>query len=91
MALFAEPTSPVVTWNDSALVAHPKVAESAVVGYPHALKGQGIYAYVILGADWARQEPGQKPLLPERRLPKREQKQLVPLPKLPIQVHELVI
>ena len=33
---------------ESALVKHPKVAESAVVGYPHALKGQGIYAYVTL-------------------------------------------
>jgi acetyl-CoA synthetase len=35
---------------ESALVAHPKVAESAVVGYPHAIKGQGIYAYVSLMA-----------------------------------------
>lgn len=33
---------------ESALVAHPKVAEAAVVGYPHDLKGQGIYVYVIL-------------------------------------------
>ncbi len=33
---------------ESALVAHEKVAEAAVVGYPHALKGQGIYAYVTL-------------------------------------------
>ncbi|MEL6571265.1 MAG: acetate--CoA ligase [Pseudomonadota bacterium] len=33
---------------ESALVAHPKVAESAVVGYPHDVKGQGIYAYVTL-------------------------------------------
>ena len=38
---------------ESALVAHEKVAEAAVVGYPHAVKGQGIYAYVTLmnGAD----------------------------------------
>ncbi|MFT3725836.1 MAG: acetate--CoA ligase [Hyphomonadaceae bacterium] len=35
---------------ESALVAHPKVAESAVVGYPHPIKGQGIYAYVSLMA-----------------------------------------
>ncbi|MBL0930622.1 MAG: acetate--CoA ligase, partial [Alphaproteobacteria bacterium] len=35
---------------ESALVAHPKVAESAVVGYPHDIKGQGIYAYVTLKA-----------------------------------------
>ncbi len=35
---------------ESALVANPKVAEAAVVGYPHDLKGQGIYAYVTLKA-----------------------------------------
>ena len=39
---------------ESALVAHPKVSESAVVGYPHIIKGQGIYCYVTLMA-------GQKP------------------------------
>ena len=33
---------------ESSLVAHPKVSESAVVGYPHQIKGQGIYAYVTL-------------------------------------------
>jgi acetyl-CoA synthetase len=33
---------------ESALVAHSKVAEAAVVGYPHDIKGQGIYAYVTL-------------------------------------------
>ncbi|HZF33254.1 MAG TPA: acetyl-coenzyme A synthetase, partial [Candidatus Angelobacter sp.] len=33
---------------ESALVAHTKVAEAAVVGYPHDIKGQGIYAYVTL-------------------------------------------
>ena len=56
---------------ESALVAHPKVAESAIVGYPHDIKGQGIYAYVTLNADeapsdelraelrnWVRQEIG---------------------------------
>jgi acetyl-CoA synthetase len=36
---------------ESALVAHPLVAEAAVVGYPHDLKGQGIYCYVTLIAD----------------------------------------
>lgn len=35
---------------ESALVAHAKVAEAAVVGYPHDIKGQGIYAYVTLKA-----------------------------------------
>jgi acetyl-CoA synthetase len=35
---------------ESALVAHPKVSEAAVVGYPHHIKGQGIYAYVTLMA-----------------------------------------
>ncbi|CAN0224725.1 unnamed protein product, partial [Phaeothamnion confervicola] len=33
---------------ESALVLHPAVSEAAVVGYPHAIKGQGIYAYVTL-------------------------------------------
>ena len=33
---------------ESALVAHPKVSEAAVVGYPHVIKGQGIYCYVTL-------------------------------------------
>ena len=36
---------------ESALVAHAKVAEAAVVGMPHELKGQGIYAYVTLNAN----------------------------------------
>jgi acetyl-CoA synthetase len=35
---------------ESALVAHPKVAEAAVVAYPHDIKGQAIYAYVTLNA-----------------------------------------
>jgi acetyl-CoA synthetase len=35
---------------ESALVAHPKVSEAAVVGYPHDIKGQGIYAYVTLNS-----------------------------------------
>jgi acetyl-CoA synthetase len=35
---------------ESALVAHTKVAEAAVVGYPHDIKGQGIYAYVTLNS-----------------------------------------
>ena len=35
---------------ESALVSHPKVAEAAVVGFPHDIKGQGIYAYVTLNA-----------------------------------------
>jgi acetyl-CoA synthetase len=56
---------------ESALVAHAAVAESAVVGYPHPIKGQGIYAYVTLmkGVEptdalrkelegWVRQEIG---------------------------------
>jgi len=40
---------------ESALVSHPKVAEAAVVGYPHNLKGQGIYCYVTLisGQTWS--------------------------------------
>ena len=56
---------------ESALVAHPKVAEAAVVGFPHDLKGQGIYCYVTLKSSeqpsdelrknltaWVRQEIG---------------------------------
>ena len=35
---------------ESALVLHARVSEAAVVGYPHAIKGQGIYAYVTLNA-----------------------------------------
>ncbi len=42
---------------ESALVAHPKVAEAAVVGYPHDIKGQGIYAYVTLNAGEQPTEP----------------------------------
>jgi acetyl-CoA synthetase len=38
---------------EAALAAHPKVAEAAVVGMPHDIKGQGIYAYVTLNADEA--------------------------------------
>ena len=38
---------------ESALVSHPHVAEAAVVGMPHAIKGQGIYAYVTVNADVA--------------------------------------
>ncbi len=33
---------------ESALIAHDAVAEAAVVGYPHAIKGQGVYAYIVL-------------------------------------------
>ncbi|EGD57621.1 acetyl-coenzyme A synthetase [Novosphingobium nitrogenifigens DSM 19370] len=56
---------------ESALVAHPKVAEAAVVGMPHEIKGQGIYAFVTCNAEvdpddalrkelvqWVRQEIG---------------------------------
>ena len=41
---------------ESALVLHPKVAEAAVVGYPHDIKGQGIYAFVTLMAGVAEDE-----------------------------------
>jgi acetyl-CoA synthetase len=44
---------------ESALVAHEAVAEAAVVGYPHDLKGQGIYAYVALTVDGAALDPQQ--------------------------------
>ena len=48
---------------ESALVAHPKVAESAVVGYPHDIKGQGIYAYVTLNMGEAPTEELHKELV----------------------------
>ena len=41
---------------ESALVSHDKVSEAAVVGYPHDIKGQGIYAYVTLMAGEAPSE-----------------------------------
>ncbi|MFO1239791.1 MAG: acetate--CoA ligase [Sphingomonadaceae bacterium] len=47
---------------ESALVLHPKVAEAAVVGYPHDIKGQGIYAYVTLNAGEAASEALRKDL-----------------------------
>lgn len=48
---------------ESALVAHPKVAEAAVVGFPHDIKGQGIYAYVTLKAGETADEALRKELV----------------------------
>ncbi|QDH71548.1 acetate--CoA ligase [Marilutibacter alkalisoli] len=48
---------------ESALVSHPKVAEAAVVGFPHDVKGQGIYAYVTLIAGEAQTEELHKELI----------------------------
>ena len=48
---------------ESALVAHPKVAEAAVVGCPHEIKGQGIYAYVTLVAGESGSEELRKELI----------------------------
>ena len=48
---------------ESALVAHTQVAEAAVVGYPHDIKGQGIYAYVTLKAGVAATEDLRKELV----------------------------
>jgi acetyl-CoA synthetase len=48
---------------ESALVAHPKVAEAAVVGYPHEVKGQSIYAYVTLKAGVEKSEELKKELI----------------------------
>ncbi|MBW3567386.1 MAG: acetate--CoA ligase [Proteobacteria bacterium] len=48
---------------ESALVAHPKVAEAAVVGFPHDVKGQGIYAYVTLVAGESPDDDLQKELV----------------------------
>ncbi|MFC5570418.1 acetate--CoA ligase [Lysobacter yangpyeongensis] len=48
---------------ESALVSHPKVAEAAVVGFPHDIKGQGIYAYVTLIAGETESEELRKELI----------------------------
>jgi acetyl-CoA synthetase len=48
---------------ESALVAHQTVAEAAVVGYPHEIKGQGIYAYVTLKVDSEPSEDLRKELV----------------------------
>ncbi len=48
---------------ESALVLHPLVAEAAVVGFPHDIKGQGIYAYVTLMAGAEPSEPLRKELI----------------------------
>jgi len=48
---------------ESALVLHPKVAEAAVVGFPHDIKGQGIYAYVTLKAGEEPSDELQKELV----------------------------
>ncbi|MFI4969005.1 MAG: acetate--CoA ligase [Lysobacterales bacterium] len=52
---------------ESALVADPKVAEAAVVGCPHDIKGQGIYAYVTLKAGEAPSEAVRKELIAQVR------------------------
>jgi acetyl-CoA synthetase len=48
---------------ESALVSHPKVAESAVVGMPHDIKGQGLYAFVTLNAGIEKSEDLKKELV----------------------------
>jgi acetyl-CoA synthetase len=48
---------------ESALVSHPKVAEAAVVGMPHDIKGQGIYAFVTLNAGVPKSEDLKKELV----------------------------
>ena len=48
---------------ESSLVAHAKVSEAAVVGYPHDIKGQGIYAYVTLMAGTEPSEELRKELV----------------------------
>src|SRR5690606_32233977 len=48
---------------ESALVSHDAVAEAAVVGYPHDIKGQGVWAYVTLKADRAPSETLRKELV----------------------------
>ena len=52
---------------ESALVAHPAVSEAAVVGFPHDIKGQGIYAYVTLTAGYETSEALRKELVQQVR------------------------
>jgi acetyl-CoA synthetase len=52
---------------ESALVAHPAVAEAAVVGYPHDIKGQGIYCYVTLAVGHEPSETLRKELVQQVR------------------------
>ncbi len=48
---------------ESALVSHPKVAEAAVVGFPHEIKGQGIYAFVTLNSGVEKSDELKKELV----------------------------
>src|SRR5690606_430152 len=48
---------------ESALVTHPAVAEAAVVGFPHDIKGQGIYAYITLKAEYEPSDDLKKELV----------------------------
>jgi acetyl-CoA synthetase len=48
---------------ESALVSHPQVAEAAVVGFPHEIKGQGIYAYVTLNTGVTKSDDLKKTLI----------------------------
>lgn len=52
---------------ESALVAHPAIAEAAVVGFPHEIKGQGIYAFVILKSGFEKGEELEKELIAQVR------------------------
>ena len=52
---------------ESSLVSHPKVAEAAVVGYPHDIKGQAIYAFVTLNAGEQGDDAVRKELVQEVR------------------------
>ena len=52
---------------ESSLVSHPKVAEAAVVGFPHDIKGQAIYAYVTLNAGEEGTDELRKELVQEVR------------------------
>ena len=48
---------------ESALVSHEAVAEAAVVGFPHKLKGQGIYAFVVLKSGYEKSDEMKKALI----------------------------
>lgn len=52
---------------ENALVAHPAVAEAAVVGFPHEIKGQGIYSFVILNSEFSGSKELEKELVEQTR------------------------
>ena len=73
---------------ESALVAHDAVAEAAVVGFPHDIKGQGIFAYVIVTPDYEGKDDGELEKLLQHQVreaigPIAKPDHIMPVPGLP--------